>query len=97
MTRPPRTRGLGRSFRLLFTGKSASALGTAASVIALPVIALPVIALRPTGDVRQAGLTGAALSLGILLARLPAGAIADRCARRDRGTPRSPMNPRSTA
>ncbi|MFE7397070.1 hypothetical protein [Streptomyces sp. NPDC057557] len=92
MTRPPRTRGLGRSFRLLFTGKSASALGTAASVTALPVVAL-----RLTGDVRHAGLTGTALSLGILLARLPAGAIADRCARRDRGTPRSPMNPRSTA
>ncbi|MFE5094553.1 hypothetical protein ACFRCI_30430 [Streptomyces sp. NPDC056638] len=92
MTRPPRTRGLGRSFWLLFTGESASALGTAASVIALPVVSL-----RLTGDVRQAGLTGTALSLGILLARLPAGAIADRCARRDRGTPRSPMNPRSTA
>ncbi|MGW3038948.1 MFS transporter [Kitasatospora sp. NPDC001159] len=70
-------RALGRSFWLLYGGESASALGTAASVIALPVVAL-----RAGGDVRQAGLAGTALSLGVLLARLPGGVIADRCERR---------------
>ncbi|MFD0409884.1 MFS transporter [Kitasatospora sp. NPDC127116] len=69
--------GLGRSFWLLYGGESASALGTAASVIALPVVAL-----RAGGDVRQAGLAGTALSVGVLLARLPAGVLADRCERR---------------
>ncbi|MFE7588136.1 MFS transporter [Kitasatospora sp. NPDC057512] len=69
--------GLGRSFWLLYGGESASALGTAASVVALPVVAL-----RAGGDIRQAGLAGTALSVGILLARLPAGVLADRCERR---------------
>jgi MFS family permease len=69
--------GLGRSFWLLFIGESASALGTAASVIALPVTAL-----QATGDVRDAGLCGTALSVGILTTRLPAGVIADRFDRR---------------
>ncbi|MFJ6383461.1 MFS transporter [Kitasatospora sp. NPDC092039] len=68
---------LGRSFWLLYGGESASALGTAASVIALPVVAL-----RSGGDIRQAGLAGTALSVGVLLARLPAGVLADRCERR---------------
>ncbi|WP_371517328.1 MFS transporter [Kitasatospora sp. NBC_01300] len=68
---------LGRPFWLLFGGESASALGTAASVVALPVVAL-----HAGGDVRQAGLAGTALSVGVLLARLPAGVIADRCERR---------------
>ncbi|MFE4397476.1 MULTISPECIES: MFS transporter [Streptomycetaceae] len=69
--------GLGRSFWLLYGGESASALGTAASVIALPVVAL-----RAGGDIRQAGLAGTALSVGVLLARLPAGVLADRRERR---------------
>ncbi|MFD4655217.1 MFS transporter [Kitasatospora sp. NPDC058444] len=68
---------LGRSFWLLYCGESASALGTAASVIALPVVAL-----RAGGDIRQAGLAGTALSVGVLLARLPAGVLADRRERR---------------
>ncbi|MFJ9769896.1 MFS transporter [Kitasatospora sp. NPDC101157] len=70
-------RALGRSFWLLYGGESASALGTAASVVALPVVAL-----RTSGDIRLAGLAGTALSVGVLLARLPAGAVADRCERR---------------
>ncbi|MER5786375.1 MFS transporter [Streptomyces mobaraensis] len=68
---------MGRSFWLLYSGETASAVGTAASVVGLPVVCLHL-----TGDVRQAGLTGTALSLGILAARLPAGAAADRYDRR---------------
>ncbi|WP_161849155.1 MFS transporter [Frankia sp. ACN1ag] len=71
------TRGLGRRFWLLYTGESTSAMGTAATAVALPVVAL-----RSTGDVRQAGMAGAALSVGIVLARLPAGVVADRYDRR---------------
>ncbi|WP_338900293.1 MFS transporter [Streptomyces sp. TG1A-60] len=41
-------------------------------------MALPVVTLHTTGDVRQAGLNSTALSVGIVLARLPAGVIADR-------------------
>ncbi|MFH8753682.1 MFS transporter [Streptomyces rimosus] len=68
---------LGRPFWLLFGGEAASAFGTSASVIALPVVAM-----QASGNVRQAGLAGTALSAGILLARLPAGVFADRCDRR---------------
>ncbi|MFD7107160.1 MFS transporter [Streptomyces celluloflavus] len=69
--------GLGRPFWLLYTGESTSAVGTAASLIALPVVALHI-----NGDARQAGLVGTALSVGIVAARLPAGVIADRFDRR---------------
>ncbi|MFI0775789.1 MFS transporter [Streptomyces sp. NPDC021212] len=72
-----RKRSLGRRFWLLFFGESASAVGTAASVIALPVVAL-----HHSGDVRQAGIISTAMSLGIVLARLPAGVLADRYQRR---------------
>ncbi|MCX4910615.1 MFS transporter [Streptomyces sp. NBC_00878] len=71
------SRGLGRPFWLLFTGESASALGTAASLIALPVVAL-----RTTGDLRQAGLVSTVLAIGVIAARLPAGVLADRYSRR---------------
>ncbi|GGY11115.1 MFS transporter [Streptomyces hiroshimensis] len=68
---------LGRRFWLLFSGEAASAVGTAASVIALPMVAYQV-----SGDVRHAGFTSTALSLGIVAARLPAGVLADRYPRR---------------
>ncbi|WP_338685979.1 MFS transporter [Streptomyces acidiscabies] len=75
---PPRPKQrLGTTFWLLFCGESASAVGTAASVIALPLVAY-----QASGDVRQAGFTSTALSLGIVLARLPAGVLADRYERR---------------
>ncbi|MCQ8194416.1 MFS transporter [Streptomyces rugosispiralis] len=67
----------GRLFWFLYCGESASAIGTAASVIALPVVALD-----HSGDVRQAGFISTALSFGIVLARLPAGVLADRYERR---------------
>ncbi|MFE7528479.1 MFS transporter [Kitasatospora sp. NPDC057542] len=70
-------RGLGWKFWLLFFGESSSAVGTAASVIALPVISF-----QHSGDVRQAGFISTAMSLGIVLARLPAGVLADRYERR---------------
>ncbi|GLV79783.1 MFS transporter [Streptomyces hygroscopicus] len=69
--------GLGRLFWLLYLGESASAVGTAASVIALPVVSF-----TNSGDVRLAGFISTALSLGIVLARLPAGLLADRYERR---------------
>ncbi|MGY9066685.1 MFS transporter [Streptomyces sp. CAS3] len=75
MNRPKQR--LGRTFWLLYCGESASAVGTAASVIALPVVSYQVGA-----DVRQAGLTSTALSFGIVAARLPAGVLADRYERR---------------
>lgn len=71
------SRGLGRPFWLLFSGESASALGTAASLIALPVVAL-----RTTDDLRQAGLVSTVLAVGVIAARLPAGVLADRYSRR---------------
>lgn len=70
-------RRLGRRFWLLYCGESASAVGTAASVVALPVASF-----HDTGDVRLAGFVSTALSLGIVLARLPAGVLADRYERR---------------
>ncbi|MEU3191510.1 MFS transporter [Streptomyces sp. NPDC006992] len=73
----PTRKGLGRLFWRLYLGESASAVGTAASVIALPVVSLD-----NSGDVRLAGLISTALSLGIVLARLPAGVLADRYERR---------------
>ncbi|MER6529453.1 MFS transporter [Streptomyces sp. NPDC001508] len=73
-----RTRGgFGRRFWLLYFGESASAVGTGASVIALPVVSFD-----NSGDVRLAGFISTALSLGIVLARLPAGVLADRYERR---------------
>jgi len=72
-----RKRSLGWQFWLLFFGESASAVGTAASVIALPVVSF-----HHSGDVRQAGFISTAMSLGIVLARLPAGVLADRYERR---------------
>lgn len=71
------SRRLSRQFWLLYTGESTSAMGTAATAVALPVVAL-----RATGDVRQAGLVSTVLSVGIVLARLPGGVIADRYDRR---------------
>ncbi|RYJ20076.1 major facilitator superfamily protein [Streptomyces sp. L-9-10] len=68
---------LGKPFWLLFCGESASAVGTAASVVALPVVSY-----RATGDLRQAGLISTAMSIGIVAARLPAGVLADRYERR---------------
>ncbi|GAQ66529.1 MFS transporter [Streptomyces scabiei] len=70
-------RSLGRRFWLLFLGESASAVGTAASVVALPLVSF-----QHSGDVRQAGFISTAMSLGIVLARLPAGVLADRYERR---------------
>ncbi len=77
MTAAPSKPTLGRPFWLLFSGEAASAFGTSASIIALPVIAL-----QSSGDVREAGLASTALSAGVLLARLPAGVLADRTDRR---------------
>ncbi|MGW6735159.1 MFS transporter [Streptomyces sp. NPDC055013] len=70
-------RRLGRLFWFLYFGESASAVGTAASVIALPVVSF-----HNSADVRLAGFISTALSLGIVLARLPAGVLADRYERR---------------
>lgn len=70
-------RRLGRLFWFLYCGESASAVGTAASVIALPVVSF-----ANSSDVRLAGFISTALSLGIVLARLPAGVLADRYERR---------------
>ncbi|MFF3276345.1 MFS transporter [Streptomyces chrestomyceticus] len=77
VTAAPSKPALGRPFWLLFSGEAASAFGTSASIIALPVIAP-----QSSGDVREAGLAGTALSAGVLLARLPAGVLADRFDRR---------------
>lgn len=66
-------RGLGTPFWLLYCGESTSAIGTTASAVALPITAL-----RITGDVRQAGLAGTAVAVGVVAARLPGGVIADR-------------------
>jgi MFS family permease len=75
LTNPPlRTN---RDFQLLWLGQALSALGSQASLIALPLLVLTV-----TGSPTQAGLVGFVMSGAALAAKLPSGALVDRCSRR---------------
>ncbi|MEU7861584.1 MFS transporter [Nonomuraea sp. NPDC049141] len=66
-----------RSYRLLWIGGAASALGSHASAIAMPLL---VLALG--GSATEAGVVGFAAGLPYLLAQLPAGVLVDRLDRR---------------
>ncbi|MEV6154754.1 MFS transporter [Nonomuraea sp. NPDC052129] len=66
-----------RSYRLLWIGGAASALGSHASAIAMPML---VLALG--GSATEAGVVGFAAGLPYLLAQLPAGVLVDRLDRR---------------
>lgn len=65
-----------RDFTILWAGGAVSALGTSMSTLVLPLLAYAI-----TGSTAQAGLAGAAVVLGEVLLRLPAGALVDRYAR----------------
>jgi predicted MFS family arabinose efflux permease len=65
-----------RDFLLLWSGSTVSALGSSMSMLVLPLIGYAI-----TGSTALAGLATAAVLLGGVLARLPAGALVDRWSR----------------
>lgn len=70
-------RGLKVSFWLLFTGQLTSAVGTAATAVALPLVVL-----RITGDLVEAGLVAFVVAAAAIAGKLPGGVLADRLDRR---------------
>lgn len=64
-------------YLLLMTGKTSQLIGNGIAVFAVPLIAFAI-----TGSVFWAGVIGAISEVGVLLAVLPAGVIADRVDRR---------------
>ncbi|WP_067778496.1 MFS transporter [Actinomyces vulturis] len=68
---------LGRDYYKWFTGNTVLDLG-----VSMQFIAIPLIAFAVTGSTASAGVIGMASSLGMLLATLPAGVVADRVPRR---------------
>ena len=66
-----------REFTLLWTSQSLSDLGGAVALLAVPLLVLEV-----TGSAVQAGAVGTAAQVTRLVARLPAGVLADRVDRR---------------
>jgi predicted MFS family arabinose efflux permease len=69
--------GRNREFNLLWTSQSLSDLGSTIAHLAVPLLVLEL-----TGSAVQAGLVGTAGMVAKLLARLPAGVLADRVDRR---------------
>ncbi len=72
-----RTLARNRDFSRLWVGEAVSQLGTAASLFVFPLIGYAL-----TGSALLAGLPVAAYTLGIALALLPAGVVADQLDRR---------------
>ncbi len=72
-----RTLARNRDFTRLWVGEAVSQLGTAASLFVFPLVGYAL-----TGSALLAGLPVAAYSLGIALALLPAGVLADQLDRR---------------
>ena len=72
-----RTLARNRDFTRLWVGEAVSQLGTAASLFVFPLIGYAL-----TGSALLAGLPVAAYTLGIALALLPAGVVADQLDRR---------------
>src|SRR6202008_953051 len=68
---PPLPRN--RHFLILWAGQAVSALGTSMSVLVFPLVGFAI-----TGSTLLAGLATTAVLLGSVVARLPAGALADR-------------------
>ena len=66
-----------RDFTVLWAGGAVSALGTSMSTLVVPLLAYAI-----TGSTARAGLATAAVVLGEVVLRLPAGALVDRYARR---------------
>ena len=64
-------------YLLLMTGKTSQLIGNGIAVFAVPLIAFAI-----SGSVFWAGVIGAISEVGVLLAVLPAGVIADRVDRR---------------
>lgn len=77
MTEAPETLWRNREFNLLWVSQSLSDLGTAISGLAVPLLVLAL-----TGSAVHAGLIGTAGLVVTVLARLPAGVLADRFDRR---------------
>lgn len=75
--KPPEPLRRNASYQLLWLGSAASALGTGASSIAFPLLILAM-----TGSSALAGVSAAASTAAMVLAGLPAGALADRWDRR---------------
>jgi MFS family permease len=71
------TLGRNREFNLLWTSQSLSGLGAAVAQLAVPLLVLAL-----TGSAVQAGVVGTLSQVARLLARLPAGVLADRVDRR---------------
>ncbi|EST38549.1 hypothetical protein N566_06875 [Streptomycetaceae bacterium MP113-05] len=70
-------RGGGRGFTLLWTSQAFSEFAYSTSLIVLPLLVLGI-----TGSPSQAGIVGFVDAAAMLLAGLPAGAVADRYDRR---------------
>ncbi len=77
MTEAPETLWRNREFNLLWVSQSLSDIGTAISGLAVPLLVLAL-----TGSPVRAGLIGTAGLVVTVLARLPAGVLADRFDRR---------------
>lgn len=75
----PESRSLwrNRDFMILWTGETVSTLGSSMSYFVFPLIGYSL-----TGSATEAALAGTALTLGSVLARLPAGVLVDRWNRR---------------
>jgi MFS family permease len=67
-----------RDFALLWSGQAASSLGSSMTGVALPLLVLGI-----TGSASSAGAVAFTGMLALLLARLPAGVLADRVDRRN--------------
>jgi MFS family permease len=69
----PSPLGRNRDFLILWLGEAVSALGSSMSTLVFPLVGYSL-----TGSAGQAGLATAAVLLGRVVARLPAGALVDR-------------------
>ena len=69
----PAALGRNRDFLILWLGQAVSALGTSMSTLVFPLVGYAI-----TGSAGEAGLATAAVLLGGVVARLPAGALVDR-------------------
>ncbi|GAA2535270.1 MFS transporter [Winogradskya humida] len=68
---------LDNRFWLLFGGETASAIGTAASMVAMPVLAFQL-----SGNLSHTGIVGFAMAAAAVATRLPGGVLVDRVDRR---------------
>ncbi len=69
----PSPLGRNRDFLILWLGQAVSALGSSMSALVFPLVGYSI-----TGSAGEAGLATAAVLLGRVVARLPAGALVDR-------------------